>query len=158
MDRSTHPIRHLDTESPATGPEVKAWPRTGRLLEFPVGRKAVRPGRGPISGRRSPGVPVKGGAVTATPRARFLRAIEMEGRGFVDGAVASLRSLRREADFESDPCLAINVHYFLASFLMLQDEMEEARILAEEGIILAWENGAREELELLENLSRQLGS
>ena len=91
-----------------------------------------------------------------TPRVRFLRAIEMERRGFSDGAVAHLHHLCREVEVESDPSLAICICYFLASFLMIRGEVEEARALTEDGILLAWEHGAEEELELLEHLSGQL--
>jgi hypothetical protein len=41
---------------------------------------------------------------------------------------------------------------------MLRGETAEARDLAEDGILLAWEHGAAEELEMLESLSQQLGS
>ena len=82
----------------------------------------------------------------------------MEQRGFTEGAIAHLRALHEEVSVEVDPCLAISVRYFLGSFLMLRGETAEARSLTEDGILLAWEYGASEELELLESLSQQLGS
>jgi hypothetical protein len=91
------------------------------------------------------------------PRDRFLRAIEMERRGFSEGAIAHLRTLLGEVAPETDPYLAVNVRYFLGSFLMLRGQTAEALDLTEEGILLAWEHGAPEELELLENLSQHLG-
>ena len=81
----------------------------------------------------------------------------MEARGFLDGAVSSLRALRGEPGLMDDPRLAIAVHYFLSAFLMLKGDCEEARRFADEGVFLAWEHNANEELELLDNLSRQLG-
>ena len=124
----------------------------GRLLEFSAGRKGRRLDDGAMK---------VAGAVTVEerqlPRDRFLRAIEMEQRGFAEGAITHLRTLLGEVSPETDPCLAVNVRYFLGSFLMLRGETAEARDLVEDGILLAWEHGAPEELELLENLSQQLG-
>ena len=81
----------------------------------------------------------------------------MEQRGFADGAISHLRTLYREVDADSDPCLAIGIRYFLGSFLKLRGEADEAREVAEDGILLAWEHGVAEELEMLESLSLQLG-
>ena len=104
----------------------------------------------------SAGRPQRDRILEQTPRERFLRAIEMERRGFSDGAVTHLHHLCREVDVDSDPSLAICICYFLASFLSLRGEIDEARALTEEGILLAWEFGAKEELELLEHLSKEL--
>jgi hypothetical protein len=81
----------------------------------------------------------------------------MERRGFVDGAVVLLRQLHRQVCVATDPLLAVSIRYFLASFLTLRGELEEARELTDEGLLLAWEHDAKEELELLEQLAAQLG-
>ena len=93
-----------------------------------------------------------------TPRERFLHAIEIEKHGFVEGAVAFLKRLHREVEIDADPVLAINVRYFLASFLALCGDRKEALSLSEDGLLLAWEHNATEELELFEALSDQLGA
>ena len=149
MTRATD---RITPEVPVTPRSVSAAEPRGRLLKFPVGRKGRRLGVGAFEAAR-----LAKPEARQEPRDRFLRAIEMEQRGFAEGAIAHLRTLLGEVTPETDPYLAVNVRYFLGSFLMLRGETAEALDLTEEGILLAWEHGAPEELELLENLSQQLG-
>jgi hypothetical protein len=135
---------------------TRRGPSEGRVLEFPVGRKAAGAAR-TAARKTGPGRRLKGIESRQAPQDRFLRALEMEQRGFADGAILHLRTLYREVDADSDPCLAIGIRYFLGSFLKLRGEADEAREVAEDGILLAWEHGAAEELEMLESLSLQLG-
>jgi len=99
---------------------------------------------------------VVAGSPQASPRERLLKALEMEQRGFLGEAVVQLRSLHEEIGDGDDPRLGISVYYFLASFLALRGEVAEAREIAEDGILLAWEHSAQDELELLDMLVREL--
>ena len=140
-----------DRNSEALGNQGRDGGRQARLLDFADRKQRTVTGQGGAYAGQ-----LEARTLKRTPRERFLRAIEMERRGFSEGAVANLHHLCREVDVESDPSLAICICYFLASFLMLRGEIKEARALTEDGILLAWEYGAEEEMELLEHLSEQL--
>ena len=122
--------------------------QNARILEFPAQCGRCSPYRFAREGNQRTG--------EQSPRDRLLRALEMERRGFVEGAVALLRRLYSEETVAEDPRLAIAVRYSLASLLTLRGNSVEARTLTEDGILLAWEHSAREELELLDDLAQRL--
>lgn len=57
---------------------------------------------------------------------------------------------------ELEPRLAVHTLYWLSALLAVSGEIGEARNLAEEGLLLAWEQGASEEVEVFDDLWRQL--
>ena len=95
-------------------------------------------------------------AKTGDLKSRVRRAADLGESGFLDGAVAILEQVLRVLEPDDRPGLALETLFLLALFLARQRKPVEALRFAEEGLLLAWEAGANDELEAFDLLAERL--